>query len=136
MPVIVSRRERFSAGHTLFNPAFSDEHNREVYGKCSNPSGHGHNYILEVQLSGDIDPTTGFVFDLGELGSLMHKLILDDVDHRNLNTDVDWLRGVIPTTENLACAFFDRLDSNLPSGLLFSVRLGETAKNWAERRRD
>jgi 6-pyruvoyltetrahydropterin/6-carboxytetrahydropterin synthase len=134
MAVLITRRETFSAGHTLYNPAFSDERNRELYGKCSNPSGHGHNYVLEVSLCGDVDPDTGFVYDLSELGSLMRKLILSDVDHRNLNVDVDWLRDVIPTTENLACAFWERLDANLPNDLLYSVRLGETEKNWAERR--
>lgn len=136
MSVLISRRESFSAGHTLFNPSYSEERNREVYGKCSNPSGHGHNYVLEVSLEGEIDPETGFVFDLGELAVLMRKAVIADVDHRNLNVDVDWLRGVIPTTENLASAFWDRLEPNLPKGLLYSVRLGETEKNWAERRRD
>jgi 6-pyruvoyltetrahydropterin/6-carboxytetrahydropterin synthase len=136
MAILITRRETFSAGHTLFNPSFSDERNREVFGKCSNPSGHGHNYVLEVTLRGSRDPDTGFVFDLGELSALLHKLVIDDVDHHNLNVDVDWLQGVIPTTENLASAFWDRLDPNLPEGLLYSVRLGETEKNWAERRRD
>lgn len=136
MPVYVRRREVFSAGHTLFNPEFSEEKNRETFGKCSNPSGHGHNYVLEVTLLGEVDPETGFVFDLSELASAMRKQIIDDVDHRNLNVDVDWLRGVIPTTENLASAFWERLDANLPDGLLYSVRIGETEKNWAERRRD
>jgi 6-pyruvoyltetrahydropterin/6-carboxytetrahydropterin synthase len=136
MSVYVVRRERFSAGHTLHNPNFSDERNREVFGKCSNPAGHGHNYVLEVTLRGDVDPQTGYLFDLSELATLMQKLIVDDVDHRNLNVDVDWLRGVIPTTENLASVFWDRLDANLPAGLLQSVRVRETEKNWAERRRD
>ena len=136
MAVIITRRETFSAGHTLFNPAFSAERNRELFGKCSNPSGHGHNYVLEVSLSGDVNPDTGYLFDLSELSAIVRKVILDDVDHRNLNTDVDWLRGTIPTTENLVCAFFDRLDANIAGGLLSSVRLGETEKNWAERRRD
>ena len=136
MAVFVTRRERFSAGHTLYNPTFSEERNREVFGKCSNPAGHGHNYELEITLRGDVDPDTGYLFDLKELATLMRKLVLDDVDHRNLNVDVDWLRDVIPTTENLACAFWDRLDANLPAGVLFSVRLRETEKNWAERRRD
>jgi 6-pyruvoyltetrahydropterin/6-carboxytetrahydropterin synthase len=136
MAVYVARRERFSAGHTLYNPDFSDEHNREVFGKCSNPNGHGHNYTLEVTLRGDVDPDTGYLFDLKELSALISKLIIDDVDHRNLNVDVDWLRGVIPTTENLACAFWERLDANLPGALLYSVRVRETEKNWAERRRD
>ena len=133
--VSVTRRETFSSGHTLFNPRFSEERNREVFGKCSNPSGHGHNYVLEVTVQGEPDPETGFVFDLSELSSLVWKLVLNDVDHRNLNTDVDWLRGVIPTTENLANAIWDRLDPNLPDGMLFSVRLRETEKNSVERRR-
>jgi 6-pyruvoyltetrahydropterin/6-carboxytetrahydropterin synthase len=136
MIVYVMRRETFSAGHTLFNPEFSAERNREIFGKCSNPSGHGHNYVFEVTLQGEPDPTTGFLFDLSELSAIMRKQIIDDVDHRNLNVDVDWLAGVIPTTENLASAFWERLDTQLPDGLLHSVRLGETEKNWAERRRD
>ena len=136
MAVYVQRRERFSAGHTLYNPEFSEEHNREVFGKCSNPNGHGHNYVLDVTLRGEIQPDTGYLYDLSELASLMRKLIIADVDHQNLNVDVDWLRGVIPTTENLASVFWERLDANLPDGVLYSVRLGETAKNWAERRRD
>lgn len=136
MAVYIRRRERFSAGHTLYNPTFSEERNREIYGKCSNPSGHGHNYVLDVVLAGDPDPETGYLFDLSELSALVHKLVIDDIDHRNLNVDVDWLRGVIPTTENLVCAFWDRLDANLPDGLLHAVRLQETSKNWAERRRD
>jgi 6-pyruvoyltetrahydropterin/6-carboxytetrahydropterin synthase len=134
--VLVTRRETFSAGHTLFNPKYSEGRNREIFGKCSNPSGHGHNYVLEVTLRGEPDDETGFVFDLSELSSLLWKLVLDDVDHHNLNTDVDWLRGVIPTTENLANAFWDRLDPNLPAGMLHSVRVRETEKNWVERRRD
>jgi 6-pyruvoyltetrahydropterin/6-carboxytetrahydropterin synthase len=136
MPVIITRRETFSSGHTLSNPSWSAERNLEVFGKCSNPSGHGHNYVLEVSLCGDVDPDTGFLFDLSELAALMRKLVITDVDHKNLNIDVDWLRGVIPTTENLASAFWERLDANLPPGLLFAVRVGETEKNWAERRRD
>lgn len=136
MAVLITRREAFSAGHTLYNQEFSAERNREVFGKCSNPSGHGHNYVLEVTLRGEVDGDTGFLFDLSELAALIRKLIVSDVDHKNLNVDVDWLRGVIPTTENLACAFWDRLEPNLPGELLYSVRVGETEKNWAERRRD
>jgi 6-pyruvoyltetrahydropterin/6-carboxytetrahydropterin synthase len=135
MPLTITRREVFSAGHTLFNPAFSAERNREIFGKCSNPAGHGHNYVLEVSLRGEIDPETGFVFDLSELSAVIRKHVVNDVDHKNLNVDVDWLTGLIPTTENLVSAFWDRLDANLPDGLLYSVRLIETEKNWAERRR-
>src|SRR5687768_6953020 len=109
----VTRRERFSAGHRLYNPALSDEQNAEVFGKCSNPSGHGHNYVLEVTLEGEVDPETGYLYDLKELSALMHKRIIDDVDHRNLNEDVEWLRGRNPTTETLASAFWDRLEGEL-----------------------
>lgn len=136
MPILVTRRETFNAGHRLYNPDLSEEENREVFGKCSNPSGHGHNYVLEVTLRGDPDPGTGYLYDLKELSSLISKRILADVDHRNLNVDVPWLDGVIPTAENLAAAFWDRLEPELPDGLLYSVRVVETPKNWAERRRE
>jgi 6-pyruvoyltetrahydropterin/6-carboxytetrahydropterin synthase len=136
MAVLITRRERFSAGHTLRNPDFTDEQNREVFGACANPGGHGHNYVLEITLQGEPDTETGYLFDLKELSTLVRKLIIDDVDHRNLNTDVDWLQGIIPTTENLVTVFWARLDENLPAGLLYSVRLQETENNRAERRRD
>ena len=132
----VTRRERFSAGHRLYNPALSDEQNAEVFGKCSNPSGHGHNYVLEVTLEGEVDPETGYLYDLKELSALIHKRIIDDVDHRNLNEDVEWLRGRNPTTETLVSAFWDRLEGELAPGLLCRVRVVETEKNWVDRIRD
>lgn len=133
--IVVTRRERFAAGHRLHNPAWSDEKNLEVFGKCSNPRGHGHNYVLEVTVAGEMDETTGYVMDLAELSRLIRRLVIDDVDHRNLNEDVEWLRGCNPTTEVLASAFWDRLEAHLPPDSLVSVRLQETDKNWAERRR-
>jgi 6-pyruvoyltetrahydropterin/6-carboxytetrahydropterin synthase len=136
MTISVTRRETFSAGHRLFNPAFSDEQNREVFGRCSNPAGHGHNYVLEVTVSGEPEGETGYVFDLGELSKVIHREVLDDLDHRNLNLEVPWLEGRIPTTETLAAAIWDRLDGQLPPGLLWEVLVRETEKNWAARRRD
>lgn len=136
MTVHVTRRETFTAGHRLYNPAWSDDRNAAVFGKCSNPGGHGHNYVIQVTVRGQPDPETGYVIDLGELSRIMHKAVLDDVDHRNLNTEVDWLAGRNPTTETLVDAFFDRLDAHLPPGALYAVRLYETEKNWAERRRE
>jgi 6-pyruvoyltetrahydropterin/6-carboxytetrahydropterin synthase len=136
MAVLVTRRETFTAGHRLFRPEWSDERNREVFGKCSNPSGHGHNYTLEVSVRSDIDAETGYVIDLGELSRIVHEAVLDDVDHRNLNTEVDWLAGRIPTTEVLADAIWERLDRRLPGGRLWGVVVRETEKNWAERRRE
>jgi 6-pyruvoyltetrahydropterin/6-carboxytetrahydropterin synthase len=136
MAVVVTRRETFTAGHRLFNPAYSDERNREVFGKCSNPSGHGHNYVLEVSVRSEVDPATGYVIDLGDLSGILHEAVLADVDHRNLNTDVEWLHGRNPTIEVLADAIWDRLDERLPGGLLWRVVVRETEKNWAERRRE
>lgn len=132
----VTRRESFNAGHRLFRPELSDEENHRIFGKCSNPSGHGHNYTIEVTLEGEVDPATGYVFDLKELSDVIGKRILQDVDHRNLNVDVDWLAGEVPTAEVLANVFFERLEPDLPPGMLESVRVGETDKNWAEKRRD
>lgn len=131
----VTRRETFNAGHRLFSQRLSEEENYRVFGKCSNPSGHGHNYAVEVTLEGPVDPETGFVFDLKELSAVMAKRILKDVDHRNLNTDVEWLRGEIPTAEVLSNVFFERLEADLPNTLLESVRVYETEKNWSEKRR-
>jgi 6-pyruvoyltetrahydropterin/6-carboxytetrahydropterin synthase len=127
---LVSRRESFNAAHELRNPQLSDAENRRLYGKCANL--HGHNYVLEVVVAGAIDPITGYVLDLKHLSDVVSKRIIDDVDHRNLNTDVPWLEGVIPTAENLAAAFWERIRTELPEGLLRTVRIWETDKNWAE----
>jgi 6-pyruvoyltetrahydropterin/6-carboxytetrahydropterin synthase len=128
--VLVSRRESFNAAHELRNPELSEAENRRLYGKCVNL--HGHNYVLEVVVAGAIDPATGYVFDLKRLSDVISSQIIEDVDHRNLNTDVPWLAGVIPTAENLAVAFWDRLRTELPEGSLSTVRVWETEKNWAE----
>jgi 6-pyruvoyltetrahydropterin/6-carboxytetrahydropterin synthase len=134
--ISVTRRETFSAGHRLFNPAFSEEENRRVFGRCSNPSGHGHNYVLEVTVATEPDPETGYVLDLGQLSEVIRREVLDDLDHRNLNLEVSWLEGRIPTTEALADAIWVRLEGRLPSGVLSEVVVRETEKNWATRRRD
>jgi 6-pyruvoyltetrahydropterin/6-carboxytetrahydropterin synthase len=128
--VLVSRRESFNAAHELRNPELSEAENRRLYGKCANL--HGHNYVLEVVVAGAIDPATGYVVDLKRLSDVISRRIIEDVDHRNLNTDVPWLDGLIPTAENLAVAFWDRLQTALPAGSLRTVRVWETDKNWAE----
>ena len=128
--VLVSRREAFNAAHQLRDPRMSDDENQRVFGKCANL--HGHNYVLEVVVAGEVQPSTGYVMDLKELSDLISRRVIQDVDHRNLNTDVPWLQGRIPTAENLALAFWERISSELPDGLLRSVRLWETDKNWAE----
>ncbi|MGH3764771.1 MAG: 6-pyruvoyl trahydropterin synthase family protein [Pseudonocardiaceae bacterium] len=128
--VRVSRRETFNAAHQLRNPALSEEENRCLFGKCVNV--HGHNYVLEVTVAGEIDPTTGYVMDLKRLSEVISERIIREVDHRNLNTDVPWLEGRIPTAENLASAFWDRLQPELGGDLLHCVRVWETDKNWAD----
>jgi 6-pyruvoyltetrahydropterin/6-carboxytetrahydropterin synthase len=130
MTVRVSRRETFNAAHQLRNPRLSEDENRRLFGKCVNT--HGHNYALDVVVAGKIDDTSGYVLDLKRLSDVMYEQIIQHVDHRNLNTDVPWLEGVIPTAENLAVTFWERLRRELPEGALRSVRVCETDKNWAE----
>lgn len=129
--VRVSRRESFSAAHQLRDPDLPDHENRRLFGKCVNP--HGHNYVIEVAVAGTADPATGYVTDLKQLSELICREIIEDVDHRNLNTDVPWLVGHIPTAENLAIAFWDRLAPHFRGGgTLRSVKVWETDKNCAE----
>ena len=130
MTVLVGRRETFNAAHQLYDPDLSDDENRRLFGKCTNL--HGHNYVLVVVVAGEIDPASGYVLDLRSLSDIINRQVIQDVDHRNLNTDVPWLKGRVPTTENLAQAFWERLRPELPDGLLWSVRVWETEKNWAE----
>ena len=130
MTVLVGRRESFNAAHHLCDPDLSDDENRSLFGKCANL--HGHNYVLEVVVAGEIDETSGYVLDLKLLSTVVTTQVIRDVDHRNLNTDVPWLKGCIPTSENLALAFWERLVPELPEGMLRSVRVWETDKNWAE----
>ena len=130
MSVLVGRRESFNAAHQLYDPSLSEDENRRLFGKCVNL--HGHNYVLEVSVTGGINAVTGYVVDLKHLSDVICRQVIQDVDHRNLNTDVPWLAGRIPTAENLAVTFWERLQPELPAGLLHSVRLWETDKNWAE----
>ena len=127
---MVGRRESFNAAHQLYDPALSDDDNKRRFGKCANL--HGHNYVLEVAVAGEIDQSTGYVLDLKLLSEIMIRQVIRDVDHHNLNTDVPWLKGRIPTAETLAVAFWERLQPEFPKGLLRLVRVWETDKNWAE----
>jgi 6-pyruvoyltetrahydropterin/6-carboxytetrahydropterin synthase len=126
----VCRSESFDAAHQLCDPNLSAEENRALYGKCVNL--HGHRYQLEVIVAGDMDEATGYVVDLKELADVIKTEVIQHVDHHNLNTDVGWLQGRIPTAENLAAAFFERLEPHITRGTLHTVRLLETEKNWAE----
>lgn len=128
--VYVSRRFHFSASHRVYNPAWSDEKNAEVFGLCSNPTGHGHNYELEVIIAGTPHPDTGYVMDIGQLRRLVEEKVIQQLDHRNLNTDVPFLRGLIPSSENLIVALWAQIESLLPEGVeLVELRLWETPRN-------
>lgn len=135
MPIVrVTRRLHFSAGHRLHNSELSDEENRKIYGLCNNPAGHGHNYGLEVTLRGELDPRTGYVFDLKRLKDVVEEVVLGDVDHANLNVDVPWLEDVIPTAENIAVEIWRRLAAVLPQGMLERIVVSESDRNLVEYR--
>jgi len=129
----ISRRVHFSAAHRLGREDWSQERNEAVFGQCASPNWHGHNYEMDVIVEGRIDPETGFVYDLKQLRELVERVVLADVDHRNLNLDVPWLRGINPTTENLVVAIWNRLAPELPGGVrLAQLVLWETPRNRVE----
>lgn len=132
MPKVrVTRRLHFCAAHRLHNPALSDAENREVFGLCNSPNWHGHNYELDVTVEGEVDPVTGYVVDLKLLRDAA-ETVLVDLDHRNLNLDVPWLEGVLPSTENLVVALWQRLAPRVPAGRLVRLVLWETPRNYVE----
>jgi 6-pyruvoyltetrahydropterin/6-carboxytetrahydropterin synthase len=131
--VRVTRRLHFAAAHRLGRDDWSDEENAAYFGLCSNPNWHGHNYELDVTVEGEIDPESGFVLDLKVLKDLVEGRVIRDLDHRNLNLDVEWLAGVNPTTENLVVAIWRRLEGSLGAGRrLVRLVLWETPRNYVE----
>ncbi|MEO5960334.1 MAG: 6-carboxytetrahydropterin synthase [Opitutaceae bacterium] len=130
--VLITRQVHFNSAHRLHNPTKTQSWNEEKYGLCTNPHWHGHNYVLEVTVRGEPDPETGYVLDLSELKKILHAAVVDKCDHRNLNTDVEFLSGLIPSTENLVIAFWNEIEPRLTAGKLHRVRLYETPRNFAE----
>lgn len=131
--VRVTRRLHFSAAHRLGRAEWSQERNEAVFGLCASPNWHGHNYELDVTVEGEVDPETGFVFDLKILRQAVEERVIADVDHRNLNVDVPWMEGVNPTTENLVVGIWARLAGQLPQGVrLRRLVLYETPRNYVE----
>jgi 6-pyruvoyltetrahydropterin/6-carboxytetrahydropterin synthase len=128
----VCRRVSLNAAHRLYRPDWSDEKNLEVFGKCSNPNFHGHNYIIETWLDGPIDPETGYVIDLKILKDILHKEILHRFDHRNLNLDCKEFEGIIPTAENITVVFWNILREKIDSKYGLTVRIWETENNIFE----
>ncbi len=133
MPTVyVTRRVHFNAAHRLHNPARSEIWNQETFGLCNHPNWHGHNYVLEVTVAGEPNAETGFVLNLRDLKAILEQRILSKLDHKNLNLDVDFLQGIIPTTENLVVAIWRELEDALPAGRLYRIRLYETESNYVE----
>ena len=132
MTTTVKVKVFFEAAHRLHNPAQSDEWNRRVFGKCNNPHGHGHNYVIEAAVTGEVDPETGYLIDMKDLKAVLNQAVVAEVDHRHLNIEVDWLSDIIPTAENLARKFFERVAPGLPEGVeLASITIHETDRNSA-----
>jgi 6-pyruvoyltetrahydropterin/6-carboxytetrahydropterin synthase len=131
LKVELGRRYRFSASHRLHTAHLSEEENYRVFGKCNNPYGHGHNYVVEVSLSGEVDPATGMIANLADLDAFVERHVLEDLDHKSLNEDVAAFHDVVPTTENLCIEIFQRLRS-FPGAKLERVRIQETGNNSFE----
>ncbi|MEI7499297.1 MAG: 6-carboxytetrahydropterin synthase [Bacteroidota bacterium] len=132
--VYITRREHFSAAHRLFLPELTDDENFEIFGKCSNPNWHGHNYIFFVTVKGEADPKTGLVIHLRHLSKLIEDKILKKVDHKNLNLEVDFLSGKVPTSENVAIGIWNELTHDIRKfgGFLYCVRLEQSENNIIE----
>ncbi|MCG2614178.1 6-carboxytetrahydropterin synthase [Terrimonas sp. NA20] len=131
--VYLTRVEHFNAAHKLYNPAWSLEKNEEVFGKCANENWHGHNYELYITVKGTPNPDTGFVFDVKRLSDIIREHVIEKVDHRNLNVDVEFMKGQMCSTENLAIAIWKELTVHLPSAVqLHCVKLYETPRIYVE----
>jgi 6-pyruvoyltetrahydropterin/6-carboxytetrahydropterin synthase len=132
MTTTVTVKVYFEAAHRLHNPAQSDDWNRDVFGKCNNLHGHGHNYVIEATVRGKVDPDSGYLIDMKDLKGVISRRVVNDVDHRHLNIEVPWLADVIPTAENLARIFFERVAQELPDAVeLASLTVHETERNSA-----
>jgi 6-pyruvoyltetrahydropterin/6-carboxytetrahydropterin synthase len=130
--VTVTRRLTFNAAHRVHNPALSDRENATLFGKCNNPNWHGHNYVLDVSVRGPIDERTGYVIDLGILKRIVQEQVIEKIDHRNLNLEVDFMRGINPTAENIVVACWGVLAPAVTPGRLTRLTLWETGNNYVE----
>lgn len=131
LKIELGRRYRFAASHRLHSSHLSEQENERIYGKCNNPYGHGHNYTVEIRVSGKVDPATGMIANLADLDAFVRREVLDSFDHRSLNEDVPAFREKVPTTENLCMEIFQRMKS-FPRARLEAVRIEETSNNSFE----
>ena len=132
MRVSVYRKAHFNAAHRLHNPRWDDEKNKEIFGLCNNPNYHGHNYELEVKLTGDIDPDTGYVYDMKKLADLIKSEIEDRFDHKNLNLDTIEFQDLIPSAENIAVVIYQILRNKIQDNFDLSIKLWETPRNYVQ----
>lgn len=132
MRIKVSRKEHFNAAHRLFNPAWTEERNKQVFGKCSNPNYHGHNYELIVTVTGEPDPETGYVYDMKVLSDLIREHVTQKFDHKNLNLDTEYFKTLNPTAENIAVVIWKILREKIDSSLDVKITLYETERNYVE----
>lgn len=132
--IYITRRETFNAAHRLFRPEWDDEKNLQVFGKCSNPKWHGHNYVLYVTVKGEVDPHTGFLINLKDLSKIMNEKVIDQLDHKNMNLEVEFMKGRITSTENLAIGIWEQLEEPIKKlgAALHCVKVYETEKNYVE----
>ena len=132
--IYITRREHFNAAHRLFRPEYSDDQNLQVFGKCSNPNWHGHNYTLFVTVSGEVDPSTGFLVNLKELSAIIEQRVIEKLDHRNINLEVDFMAGKLASTENLAIGIWNELSESITAlgASLHCIKLYETENNFVE----
>ncbi|WP_339922948.1 6-carboxytetrahydropterin synthase [uncultured Cyclobacterium sp.] len=132
MKIAIYRKEHFNAAHRLHNPKWSEEKNNAIFGKCNNPSYHGHNYDLVVKLSGPIDPDTGYVYDMKKLKEVIKEHVTNKFDHKNLNLDVDEFKNLNPTAENIAVVIWNILREEIELKYDLTIRLYETERNFVE----
>lgn len=132
MKVSVSRKEHFNAAHRLFNPAWTDEHNADIFGKCSNPHYHGHNYEMIITLTGEPNPETGYVYDLKRLSDIIQEHVVNHFDHKNLNLDTPYFKNLNPTAENIAIVIWRILRQHIESQYDLKIKLYETERNFVE----
>lgn len=132
--IYLTRRERFSSAHRMFRQDLSDEENMKVYGKCSNPLWHGHNYVLKVTVKGEPDPEVGYFMNATRLKEIINERVIAKLDHKNMNVETDFMAGKVATTENLAIAIWDELRAPLAAegALLHCIRVEETENNFIE----
>ena len=132
--IYITRKEHFNAAHRLFKPEYSDEENLRIFGKCSNPNWHGHNYTLHVTVKGEINEKTGFIIDLKRLSQIINQKVINKLDHRNINLEVDFMEGKQASTENLAIGIWGELaaEIGMEGALLHCIKVEETENNSVE----